>query len=596
MRFSYFSFLTSFAALFLAQIACAADKAVDRILTTEANMIVSVSDISQIREIWKSHPLAKDFGEVSWGDFFASMADESADGSAGFDGLLEEFELDVDELSELFPGSAGLVVYNIQDLVLEDAEQPDIAIVADFAGTRERLIELMQIQFERNAKAQKEVNPAMEHELIEETFMGETLYFDEAFDGEETYIEDGYALVDGIFILAAPEERLRSLVEVIKLGTDDPIQRHAAYRRAYEESGPFDMLFYLNFESFLPAMNKAMMDVVMEGGLAMFGVTGKSLDSALSLDAMEAFSVSCKVNEDTINMHSSLIYREKTGLLNLFTYGEGALPLASYVPKGVLSSTVALYDLSEMFAQVEAILGKASPSTPALINIQLQQIKTKTGVDLRTAVLENFGTELVSYSMLPDGLSGEEALAQNEQVYVFEIKDSAALSRALESMKDMLPGSRAAIKTREFEGETIHSFAMPAVADVSDDYGYEMSFVVTRTHLIYSMGRAGLIQGVITAMQTQDSGFWQTDEIEALVDQIGKPGAVSRSYTDLSQFIDTLMESIREAGVLTGGSVDFDSAGLPEDLELPWHLMTETTEASDGLFTQMIMLRKEEAQ
>ena len=582
--------------LLIVQAAWASDKALDRILTTEANMIVSVSDISSLREAFQSHPLVVDFGEVSWEDLMGSFMEEADDETGGFTKLLEEFELDVDQLFELFPGSAGLVVYNIQELIMEDAEQPDIAIIADFAGTAERLDELMQIQFERNAKAQKEMNPEMEHEMIREKFMGETLYFDEAYDGEETYIEDGYALVDGIFILAAPEERLRSLVELIKAGPDQPIGRSSAYRRAYEESGPFDMLFYLNFESFLPALNKAMMDVAMEGGLALFGVTGKSLDAALSLDAMQAFSLSCKFHEDSITSNSSLVYREKAGLLNLFTYGEGALPAASYVPKGILSSTVALFDLSEMLAQTEALLGAASPSTPALIDIQLQKIKTESGVDLRTAVIENFGPELVTYSMLPDGLAGDEALIENEQVYVLEIKDSAALSGALEALKDLIPGSRAQIRTREFEGETIHSFTAPADPALTGGSGYEFSFVVSRTHLIISMGRAGLIQGVLTAMQSQDSGFWQTDEIEGLIDQFGKPGAVSRSYTDLGKFVGTLMDSIREAGLLAGSDVQIDSSVMPDDMDLPWHLMTETREASDGIFTRMVMLRKEEAQ
>ena len=59
--------------------------------------------------------------------------------------------------------------------------------------------------------------------MVTEVFMGETLYFKERFDGEETVVEDGYGSRDGIFVLAAPEERLRMAVESIKEGLNQPL-------------------------------------------------------------------------------------------------------------------------------------------------------------------------------------------------------------------------------------------------------------------------------------------------------------------------------------------------------------------------------------
>lgn len=575
----------------------AGEKPLDRIITADANMFVSVSGISDLREAWEKHPLVMDLGEARMGEIFMPFLDESADGEegSGFSETLEEFELDEEELFELFSGQVGLVVYNLQAMVLEDSDDLDIAILADFSGSEERIDDLMQIQFERNAEAQKEENPAMEHEWIREQFMGETLHFDQAFDGEETYIEDGYALVDGIFIIATPEERLRSMVESIKLGSDDAIAQSEAYRRVTEYSGPADIMFYLNFESFLPALNEAMVELAMEGGMAMLGVTGKSLDAALSLESLQAFSLSAKVNEASISSHSSFVYREKAGLLKLFTYGDGALPSASYVPEGILSSSVALFDMSEMFAELEALLGAASPSTPALINIQMQQIKTNTGVDLRSALLENFGPEFVTYSLLPGSRLAENAAAEAQQVYVFEIKDAVALSGALEALKDLIPGARAQIEIREFEGETIHTISTAMDPAMSDGPAYGVSFVVTRTNLIFSVGQSGLMQSVLTAMQSQGSGFWQQGEIQGLIELVGKPGPVSRSYTDLGQMMTAIFESIFEAAELAGSDLNLDASKMPSDLELPWHLLSETHEASDGIYTHMIMLRKEES-
>lgn len=572
----------------------AVGKPLDQIITTEADVMLTVRDISELRAAWQEHSLVLDFEAAQFTGLFQPVFGQSGNDTdeAGYQATLDEFGLDVDGLFELFPGQAGAALYNLSDLLLQGAERPDMAILADFSGSAERLDQLMQIQFERNAKAQQEINPAIEHELIRERFMGETLYLDEVFDGEKTYIEDGYALVDGIFVLASPAERLRTTVESIKAGGGQPVARSTAYQRVREESGPVDAMFYLNFESFVPGLNQALLSQTMPGAMAMFGVSGRSLNTALALEALQVLSFDLKVQPDGITSHSALVYREKLGLLSLLAYDDGgALPPAGFVPVGALSSTVSRFDLSEMLAKLEALLGAASPSAPALMNIQLQQIKTKTGVDLRSALLDNFGTEVVTFSILPQGRPGSDVPAPAEQVYVLQIKDAAALSGALEALKDLVPGARGQIETRDFAGEIIHSFVSPANPSMPDAPAYSFSYVVTRTHLIISVARIGTLQAVLTAMQSNASGFWQTQEIEALVDRFGQPGAVSRSYTDFGQAIESLLETMMQSVNQFGGnSGRLDASKIPE---LPWHFLTETYVADDGLFSHMILLRKE---
>lgn len=569
-------------------------KPFDTLLSGDANLIFSVRDISELREDWSEHPLVRDFSESSLDALFKDLFGQSAGGEkrAGFDELLEEFALDEEDLFELFGDQAALALYNLPELLLQESERPDFALLADFSGSAERLDELMQIQFARNAEAQREVNPAIEHEMVEERFMGETLYFDEVFDGETTYIEDGYALVDGVFILARPEARLRTLVESVKIGADSAIASSLAYQRACEASGPADLMLYANLESTLTTLNQALLDKAMEGGMAMFGVSGKSLEAALALRALTAFYIDCELGEENIRSRSGILYREKAGLLQLLAYEKGGVPSANFVPEGVLSSTVARFDLSEMFAQLEALLGVASPSMPALINIQLQQVKTKTGVDLRSAFLENFGSEFVSFSLMPDDRVSKEVFAPAQHAYVIGIKDAAALSGALEALKDMIPGARAQIKTRDFQGETIHTFPGIANPSMPDATRYNFSYAVTRTHLIYSVGRAGLIQAILTSMQSRDAGFWQMEETEEMIDRIGRTDVVSRSYTDLGEVVASLAETLSGAALLSGNAGKFDPGRLLSP-DLPWHMMTETYEAPDGIFSEMLLVRKE---
>jgi len=236
------------------------------------------------------------------------------------------------------------------------------------------------------------------------------------------------------------------------------------------------------------------------------------------------------------------------------------------------------------------ILGTASPSAPALLNIQLQQIQTRTGVDLRRALLGNFGTEMVSFSILPEAGPAENAPIVAEQVYVLEIRDAAALSGALEALKDMIPGVRGQIQTRDFAGETIHSFTSPANPAMPAAPANSFSYVVTRTHLILCAGRVGTLQSVLTAMQSGDSGFWQSAAIQPLVEQFGNKAAVSRTYTDLAQAMESLFKTMESVRQLSANAAVHAPAKMPE---LPWHFLAETYSAREGLFSHMMLTRKE---
>jgi hypothetical protein len=570
-------------------------KPFDTIIATDADAMVAVRDVSDLRTAWREHPFFRDLRETSPAKYYASLFEQAANGEGAWDleESLEAFGLDEEQLFALFPDQIAVVAYALPELILQKREKPDIAVIAEFSGTAERLEELMRIRFDRAAEAQREANPVIERSIIEERFMDETLFFVEVYDGEATDIEEGYALVDGVFTLTWSEERLRAVVESIKAEVDEPIARDLAYQRVREVSGPVDLSLYLNLQSIMPAFNEALRQQAKAGGMAMFGVTGQSLDAALSLQSLQAFSFDCRFLEEGIASHSAVVYREKAGLLELMSYVDGPLPAADFVPESVLSSTVVRFDLSECFARLEALLGVASPNTPALMNMQLQQVKTKTGVDLRSALLENFGSELVTFSMSPEGRLQGDGAAAAQEVYVLEIKDGAALSGAVEALKDLIPGARAQIETRDFEGETIHTITNPAQAATPGAVAYDFSFVVTRTHFILALGEPGLVQRVLSAMQSQNSGFWQLEQTQDLIDRIGNPEVVSRAYTDFGEVIAALLESIAEASQFSGHALALDPAEMPSAGELPWHMMTETYEADDGIFSETIMLRKE---
>jgi hypothetical protein len=564
-----------------------------QIIEEDVDLLFSIRSLTELQERWSDHPFAEIFQDESLLEWFESLSgfEGSQDESDGFfEEMEDEFGLDKDEFFELFPGQVSLAFYNISDLMLP-GERMELAVMAEFSGSEEQLNELMQIQFERNAEMQKAANPLVEHEMIEETFMGETLYFDETFDGETTYIEDGYALVEGIVVLATPESRLREAVEIIKEGTETPLSGLEPYKRSREHSGRGDMGFYANLVELIPSLNTALEELPIFNALTLFGITPQSLKSALSLDSMEGLFLDFDVVEDGLMSYSGLLYSEKSGLLSLLEYVEGELPEAKYVPNDILRGSVLLFDLSAMYGNLEKILGNMSPNISSMIDIQLQTVQADTGVDLRAGILENFGTQMVYFAVPKEDASNVMELLQPQQVMVIDLKDAEAFSQALNALIHSAPSLRPRMEENTFEGETIYSIAAPGEPQQP---GMEINYTIMRSKFILVIGHVSLLHNVISEMGQQSDGFWQDPDTIALFERIQQPNAVAREYYDIEQFIEAFFKIIAQSNELNDAPQSLQTGGVPQSLKGPYRLFSETNETPGGLFGRALIVKASE--
>ncbi|MEM1221989.1 MAG: hypothetical protein AAGH40_04440 [Verrucomicrobiota bacterium] len=568
----------------------------DEILGEETEALFIVHSLSETRDAVVAHPFYETFQDESVLEFFGKISGggkKSGPDEQGFMEVLnEEFGLTLDELFELFPQQAAFASFNISESMILDEGYPDMAIMLEYAGEPEKLDELLQVQFERNAAAQKKINPAMEHELKQESFMGETLYLDEAFDGVDTYVEDGYCLVDGIFVLASPEDRLRSIVEAIKDGQDAPLSENDGYLRSLESAGKGPgFAVYFNLERLMPPLSKLFIDGMMEsGGLATYGVTSLSLEKALSLNALLSLYIRVGLEADGIGVSSNLIHSGKDGLLSLVSYENGALPEARYIPEDALSASVSLFDLGMMLSNLEALLNIASPALTPLIDIQMQNIQQQTGIDLRSAILENLGSELVNFTLMEES-PDELIIPSPQQFYLLEIKDADSLGRALETLKDLVPGGRAYIEEQAFEGQTIFTVKTPQAPNPHVDPEMRFSYVITRSALVIGFGKIGNLQKILTDMSDSSAeGIFQKPEVEQLLERIAQPQAVSQSYADLSAFIGPAVKSLAGTGVFGNKNSGLE---IPEILSDSFTTISETNETKDGFFSRALLISKD---
>jgi len=562
--------------------------------TTDVSLIVR--DISSLNQQLEAHPF-QEFLEseavTQLMDFFRT--ENAVDEESFLDVAESRFGLSGEDLLELFPGQLSISMDSVVAMMDGELERPDLLIMAETTADEARMQSLMKIQFEHNAEAQKAHNPAVEHRIIERSFMGETLYLDETFNGELTYIEDAYALVDGIFLLASPVERLEAAVESIKEGNDTPMSRGNGFLRASELSEGPDVRFMIQINDLLAPVKTKLAN--LEGGgsaMAMMGMTPDSFWNALGLDALQSYWMDFNLVEDGAVMYSGLNYTEKKGLLSLLAYTEGPLPEAGFVPEDAVMASVAGFSLSELFRQFEIMLSQASPNLGQMMNLQLLNLQSKIGVDLRAGLLNNFGDQSIAFSVLGDSPDGEQALRNMASVYVFDVPDTGLMGQAIDGLLAMAPQIKPMLTEELFAGEKIFSFAgmpNPNLPEAQTSFHYTL----TRSQLVVSSGPVHVLKSTLTELQTpsRDGGFWARDDIVDLVDRLELDQSVGTVAYDLSAMDGAALAYLEMIQHSMPGVAKEKRMPEGTSLEMPF-LAAYGIEQGDGLlFMKAIMIGKD---
>ena len=312
----------------------------------------------------------------------------------------------------------------------------------------------------------------------------------------------------------------------------------------------------------------------------------------IALEALQGLFLGLDVVEDGILGHYGILYSEKTGLLSLLEYVEGELPKAPYVPEDVLSSSVSLFDFSAMYASLEELLGTASPHILNIVDIQMQQVQANTGVDLRSGLLENFGTQVVTFAVLKENASATEtALIQTEEVFVIDLKNAEAFSQSLNALIDSTQALRPFIEESVFEGETICTIKIP---NQEAGASTEISYAVTRANLIVAVGQVGLLHTVIAELDNEGDGFWQDPELVDRFNRIRQPNAVTRTYYDAEQLIEPVFKMMAGIMRMSDPATAAKFENVPDSLKGAYRFILEANEVSDGLLGRSLLLKAED--
>ena len=563
-----------------------ADARYEKNLPAETYGLIQVANVKTSAASWEKHPLKADLTQGQFEKFFSPMLNQLAEKMKQD----EEFWANKGKLEKLFQALDGeSTLALVKTVKTEKGHAPfDLVLQADVGLSAEKIAELLKELGFWQEKTLDQEEGTRSLKQVKESFQGVTLHCIEGrTDDEEPVNLGGWALLnEKTFIFATAPNVLRELVDAEQNGRKGNFTEQAIWKREQELIGKADSLLFINaslsFEELRSFVKKEVADMEPNE----FGVEPLVAYDSLGLDAFETFWISGVLEKDILRSKSAWSYKEKKGLLTLGTSKTLRSFVPDYIPVEAANFGVIGWDMSQAWRNLEQIVFSVVPAFKFIYDMQLNELKTKEGIDLKGGLLENFGDELVVLS------SSEPTSPQGDGLYLFSLKDATKLESLLATILGKDPSIRSFVVERDFMGVKINAVQIP---DMSADQNLPPIvpyFAIWNNQLCVGFGAdASLLEKVIA--EKKDGGH-QGKLPPAVTRAIGfaPKDSVAFSYTDVGSQMALVMRQIRIAMDAKDDAKDVDWSKAPTAKDLPWSATSYSKELPNAFYSEYIFFRQ----
>lgn len=596
--------------------------------------IVKIESVERTRRNLDAHPLAAVFKSEKFSEFLKPFMEKMRNDEKALKEF-ESFEKYRDELAKFFKGEALFAVVNTPETA-EGHLPYDYVVLADTETDQEQLAEFFKkVGFHQpapasgggasdssggksGAKPQADEDDEDETpEPIASTARRPRLVAPEVFAADDTHsgvklhllqvkVEDkpltvaGWAIVEKTFIYTTAPNVLNELVDARKSGRKDNYTGRRIYKTNREAIGDADAWLLLDMPLIAGAVRELVVKsstlpdgTVKPGSMGMDPV--KSYDS-LALDAISHIRVAITLKPDDTRADSSIAWTEKRGLLKMLAVPPGAEPNLAVIPSGIAASSAARFDISVALAELEKLAKGAFPMVAPMVDMQLGKMKDEQGLDLRGAILANFGDEVWSFVDRVDTTNTDPAKIQN-QVYVVALKDENKLNSFIETVAGKAAeqtgnGVGALFDERELLGVKIRTVKNlpPTVARIQ--------YAVTNGRLFLSVGESKLLDRVLAQFNEPKSGLATEPAFKDGLSKLPK-GGDSVNYIDVGEYaalLGKIMEIADKQRDATGrGKFGFESAKFPTRSDFPFVVVGNSVTGENEITSRSVLVRKPDA-
>jgi hypothetical protein len=597
--------------------------------------LVKVESVTKTRKNLETNPFTTALKAPKFADYLKPLVEKMrADpGSASF----AEFEKQYDALLETFTGEVVFAVVKTPDAVAGHLPY-DYILLADTAADEARVNELLKklgvhqpVSSETTAPSPAKPAGATpmgdedddEGEPISSKGSRPRPVVPEVFSGEEVHhgvtlhtlsvkmddkpvVLSGWAIVGKTLVYATAPNVLRDLVDARREGRKDNFTDQAVYKTNRESLENSDAWALFN----LPLIAGTLREKVVEeskgpDGETKPGIMGmntlKAYDS-LGLDALEHLRVSVTLKPDDTRSDTSLAWSENRGLIRFITDSapKDAVPDLTVMPAGVMTAGAARMDVSKFFARLESMLKEALPLAAPMFDMQVDRIKKEESLDLRSALLENFGDEIWSFSdPLPPLDEKKAAPTMAPSVFVITLKDENKFNSFVETLAGKAApqtgdGAKSLFEERELLGVKVRSIKnLPPTTP-------RIQYAITKGKIFLSLGDGKLLDRTLAQFNDPKGGLAADPSFKEGLAKLPKGGS-SVGYYDLGEYFSTIGKAF-VAGVNQAADrlhdadkPKFDASKAPVAADLPFVAVSSGILLEKEITSRTVIVRKPDA-
>lgn len=506
-----------------------------RALPADTAVVLHLRDVPKLRANWEHTPFARTWSEPEVQKFFAPLVARFETEEVGqmFAELRRNMGMDLKDILDLLPGDAAIGILKL-DSFFEDGDEaaPPYFVLAHIGDNQAKVEELQRKGLEANN----------ESETTEE-FQGETLHLVSSKDAEtgELKPSEAWAIVDGVFIECAPKEVLQRVIAQLKSGGDSlgGVEEFAA---TYRRQPDANLVLFVNAESVMPAALQVL-DAAGDAARTPIGVKTGDLLRHLGLDSLRSISLSAAVTREATTSEMRLSWRERRGLWSWLAFGNPPIELPTQIPEAWVGAGASSFSIPDAYRATMDLLRAALPHIEGAARMQIQTVNSRLKIDLERDLIGSLGGDLFSGETLNLDPEGKPVLARpTNRLIGVGLRDAATFGRTLETLKQLSPGLEQFLKTREYLGETICTFAMPAPrpgAPISPQVIPTVSYAVTRSHFLLSIGDDRMLENVLQTAAGNGRSFWKKPEVAEAVAEL-PPGYSAVSGYDTGRVVNML--------------------------------------------------------
>jgi hypothetical protein len=547
----------------------------------ETFIFVSAGDIRTLEKL-DEHAVVKTIATPEVKKAFASLTGKW---EAAFEKMeknwKEESGLEPEELRALFPGGAALGMAVQMDALAEAFGKPEgqrkvpydameVVIAAQFAGDEakaEKVIHaFMRAGFRPKEDGAQKAPAAFPDEYRYESAdaRGVKLHIWTPKDAD-TGRPWAWAIADKVLVFANGEKPLRQSLDRLQDGAPS-LANSSGYKELASRFKENDLCGYMSLQQLLKkAFEVAAQRQENQNGSP---IQFQSFIEAFGLDQIDSVYANLGTKKDALDVEFGLTFQEKPGFFKILaTTGPGEVP--AFLSPDHTNASYGTLDWAQSVAALETIIEKAAPPAKVMLDMQLDNVRKQTGVDVKKDFFGNLGPNYWSVSAIGEknlskALEDEQdplaAANEDPQVIGFAIKNKKSFELALTSLLNLAAPGEGLLEKSNYQDYELNRFKpipIPVVYVVTDDW------------LIISAGERSLLEKVLTNLKKgrRDDHLFAQPHVAASVRALPE-GSHGTTYTDFGDMLNALAGIAKSLPDETLKEF-VDVGALPDRLNIP---------------------------